>query len=441
MNGLGKALLVGGTAALASAAAALGSAGGEAARPPGAPPLSPPAFLTAALPAGTPDEVRRGRDLTVIGDCVACHTPQGRPVFSGGRAVNTPFGAIYSANLTSDPQTGVGAWTPDTFWRAMHEGKGGHGQNLYPAFPYVQFTHVTRADTDAILAYLKTTPAVNATPPPNRLPFPLNVRMAVSGWNLLFFKPAAHPWAADPGRPADWNRGAYIVNTLGHCGACHTSKNALGADKKDAFLRGTVLDRWYAPDLTGEPRYGLGGWSEDDIVQYLRTGRNAHAQVTGSMGEVVSDSTSLMREDDLRAIAVYLKSLPPSPSAAVPAADARAMRAGEAIYFDACTGCHKEGGVGQAGVFPPLKGHAGLQSPDPTTTVRVILTGARTAPTPTHPAPTSMPSFAWKLDDAQIADVATYVRNAWGNRAAPVDSDRVRRMRAALGPQGPREQR
>ena len=443
VRNLRKTVLAGGAAA--AALAAVGAATGQglfspAHLPPGAA-VTPPAFLTTPLPPGASDQVRRGRELAIVGDCVACHTPTGRPVFSGGRAVNTPFGAIYSANLTSDPQTGIGGWTPDQFWRALHEGKGAHGENLYPAFPYVQFTGATRADSDAILAYLKTVPAVNASPPANRLPFPLNVRLAVSGWNLLYFKPAAHPWAAAVGRSAAWNRGAYIVNTLGHCGACHTSKNGLGADKKGAFLQGTTLDRWSAPNLTGEPRYGLGGWSEDDVVAYLKTGRNAHAQVTGSMGEVVSDSTSLMADSDLRAIAVYLKSLPPSPSVAVAAANPRAMRAGEAIYFDACTGCHKEGGAGQPGWFPPLKGHAGLQNPDPTTTVRVILMGARTAPTPTHPTPTSMPSFAWKLDDAQVADVATYVRNAWGNRAAPVDSERVRKLRAALNPQGPREQR
>ena len=441
MGKLGRT--AGGLGAAALALVAVGAAVGQTVfSPPHLPPnavVTPPAFLTTSLPAGAPDQVRRGHDLVILGDCVACHTPQNRPVFSGGRGVNTPFGTIYSANLTSDPQTGVGGWTTDQFWRAMHEGKGVHGENLYPAFPYVWFTKTSRADSDAILAYLKTTPAVHATPPANKLPFPLNIRLAVSGWNLLYFKPAA--WTPEPARGAQWNRGSYIVNTLGHCGACHTTKNVLGADKKNSYLQGTVLDRWYAPNLTGEARYGLGSWSEDDIVGFLKTGRNARAQVTGAMGEVVSDSTSLMSDGDLHAIAIYLKSLPASPSAAVAAADPRAMKAGEAIYLDACTGCHKEGGVGEPGYFPRLKGHAGLQNPDPTTVVRVILMGARTAPTPTHPTPTSMPSFGWKLDDAQIADVATYVRNAWGNRADPVDSNRVRRLRAALNPQGPREQR
>ena len=435
--------IIAGLGAAALAVIAVGAAAGQGvfspAHLPPAAVVTPPAFLTAPLPANASEQVRRGRDLAIVGDCVACHTPQGRPAFSGGRGVNTPFGTIYSANLTGDPQTGVGGWTSDQFWRAMHEGKGVHGENLYPAFPYVWFTKASRADSDAILAYLKTTPAVNATPPADKLPFPLNIRLAVSGWNLLYFKPAA--WTPEPARGAQWNRGSYIVDTLGHCGACHTTKNVLGADKKGAYLQGTVLDRWYAPNLTGEARYGLGSWSEDDVVSYLKTGRNAHAQVTGAMGEVVSDSTSLMSDGDLHAIAVYLKSMPASPSAAVAAADPRAMKAGEAIYLDTCTGCHKQGGVGQPGYFPPLKGHAGLQNPDPTTVVRVILMGARTAPTPTHPTPTSMPSFAWKLDDAQIADVATYVRNAWGNRAEPVDSGRVRRLREALNPQGAREQR
>ncbi len=396
-------------------------------------------FLVAPLPAGASDEARRGRDLIVLGDCVACHTPGGRPPFSGGRAIGTPFGTIYSSNLTSDPQTGVGGWTPDQFWRALHEGKGAHGENLYPAFPYAWFTKVSRADSDAMLSYLKTVPAVNATPPSNALPFPLNIRLAVSGWNLLFFKPSA--WTPEPAKGADWNRGSYIVNSLGHCGACHTPKNMLGADKKNADLQGGVLDHWLAYNLTGAQRYGLGSWSQADIVTYLKTGRNARAQATGAMAEVVSDSTSLMSDGDLNAVAVYLKSLPASPEAGVQAADARAMKAGEAIYFDTCTGCHKEGGVGQPGFFPPLKGMAGLQSPDPTNAVRVILQGARTAPTPTHPTPLSMPSFAWKLNDEQVADVATYVRNAWGNSAAPVTPSQVAKLRQALPSQGPREQR
>ena len=321
----------------------------------------------------------------------------------------------------------------------MHEGKGAHGENLYPAFPYPWFTKVSRADSDALLAYLRTVPAVNAAPPSNRLPFPLNIRMAVSGWNALFFKPAA--WTPDPAHGADWNRGSYIVNSLGHCGACHTPKNPLGADKKGVAFQGGLLDDWYAPDLTGDTHFGLGGWSRAEVVAFLKTGRNAYAQATGAMGEVVSDSTSWMSDGDLNAVAVYLKSLPPGGEPAIPAPDAKAMRAGEAIYFDACTGCHREGGRGEPGVFPPLAGAADVQSPNPNNTVRVILEGARTAPTPAHPTPHAMPSFAWKLSDEEIADVATYVRNAWGDRAASVDPGAGSKLRRKLHPQGPRELR
>jgi mono/diheme cytochrome c family protein len=427
-------------AAAGLSAAAVGAAVSQTApRVPEGHVATAPQFLVAPLAAGASDQVRQGRDLVILGDCVACHTPGGRPPFSGGRAVNTPFGAIYSANLTSDPQTGIGNWTPDQFWRAMHEGKGARGEHLYPAFPYPWFTKVSRADSDAMLAYLKTVPAVNAAPPANRLIPPLGFRPVMGVWNALFFKPSA--WTPDNGRSAEWNRGSYIVNSLGHCGACHTPKNLLGADKKNADFQGGVLDHWLAYDLTGEPRYGLGGWSKTDIVEYLKTGRNSRANSTGAMAEVVSDSTSLMSDGDLNAVAEYLKSLPAGATAGVPAADGKAMRAGQAIFEDACTGCHKEGGVGQPGFFPPLKGSAGLQSPDANNTVRVILTGARTAPTPTRPTPLSMPSFAWKLSDEQIADVATYVRNAWGNRAAPVDPGQVTKLRRALKPVGPREQR
>ncbi|MEJ0066241.1 MAG: cytochrome c [Caulobacteraceae bacterium] len=218
---------------------------------------------------------------------------------------------IYSANITSDRDTGIGAWTGDQFYRAMHEGVGAHGENLYPALPYVWFSRITRADDDAILAYLKTTPAVSYTPPANQLPFPLNIRFFVGGWNLLFFRP--HEFQADPGQSAEWNRGAFLVTGPGHCGACHTPKNFLGADKSNQALRGGDLDNWVAPDLTENTRTGLGRWSVDDIVEFLKTGRNAHAGAGGSMAEVVSYSTSLMSDQDRHAIAVYLKSQAASP--------------------------------------------------------------------------------------------------------------------------------
>ena len=301
---------------------------------------------------------------------------------------------------------------------------------LYPAFPYPWFTKVSRADSDAILAYLKTTPSADYNPPANRLPFPLNIRFMIRGWNLLFFKPAA--FQPDSARSAQWNRGAYLVNGLGHCSACHTPKNLLGADRRGQFLRGGELDNWVAPDLTGDPRTGLGAWSTPDVVEYLKTGRNARAAAAGSMAEVVSYSTSLMTDADLEAVAVYLKTLAASPPVTVTDPDGAAMKRGEAIYSDACASCHLQDGVGQPRFFPPLRGDTMAQQTNPDGLIHLILAGGRTAPSPSRPTPLSMPSFAWKLDDQQIADAATYIRNSWGARAPAVRPDQVSSMRGKL---------
>ncbi|MBE7216851.1 MAG: cytochrome c [Caulobacteraceae bacterium] len=425
--------------AAAGCAAAVGGLALAASRAiPAAPEAPTPTdLLTQPIPDTSPNagQVRRGQYLVAVGDCMSCHTRSSGEPLAGGLGLNTPFGVIYSPNITSDRATGVGGWSADTFYRAMHEGKGAHGEQLYPAFPYPWFTHVSRADDDAILAYLKTTPAVRYTPPGNRLPFPLNIRFMVKGWNLLFFRPSAG-FRADPARSAEWNRGAEIVGGLGHCSACHSPKNILGADKKGQFLRSGVLDNWTAPNLTGDPHVGLGGWSVDDITEYLKTGRNARAGAAGSMAEAVSYSTSLMTDGDRHAIAVYLKSLPPSPAADPPAPDAAAMRRGAAVYSDACASCHLAEGQGQPRYFPPLRGDTMAQQQDATGLLHLILAGGRTAPTPTRPTPLSMPSFAWKLDNQEVADVATYIRNSWGSRAAPVSAGQAGAVRRRLGLDG-----
>jgi mono/diheme cytochrome c family protein len=396
-------------------------------------PLSPAVFLTQPIPDGAPnaEQLRRGQYLVRVGDCASCHTPEGGPTFAGGFGLNTPFGVIYSTNLTSDPETGIGRMKPETFYAALHDGVGSSGAQIYPAMPYNYFTRVTRADSDAMLAYLKTTPPVAARPPANKLPFPLNIRFLVKGWNLLFFRPGT--FKPDPGKSAEWNRGAYLVTGLGHCGACHTPKNFLAGDKTRQALQGGVLDNWTAPDLTSNPRTGLGAWSHEDVGEYLKTGRNGRANAGAAMAEVVSFSTSLMSDADLRAIAVYLKDQPASPSPAIATPDAAAMRRGEAIYSDACASCHLLKGVGQARTFAPLAGNAVVQQSDPTGITRLILAGSRTAPTATRPAALSMPSFAWKLNDRQIADVSTYVRNSWGNQAQAVTPGKVAEMRRKLG--------
>jgi mono/diheme cytochrome c family protein len=390
-------------------------------------------MLTRPIPDTEPnaDQLRRGQALVQAGDCASCHTRPGGAFMAGSLGLKTPFGTIFTSNLTSDRETGIGGWTPEQFHRALHDGIGRRGGNLYPAFPYPWFRRVSRADTDAILAYLKTTPAVHSTRPANQLPFPLNFRFMVKGWNLLFLH--SRDFQPDGSKSAEWNRGAYLVNGLGHCGECHTPKNILGADRSGKDFHGGVVETWVAPDLTGNMRTGLGGWSTDDIAEFLKTGRNARAGAGASMAEVISYSTSLMSDADRHAIAVYLKSLPASPDANPAAPDPAAMSRGAAIYSDACASCHLAGGVGQPRLFPPLGHNALAQQANPTGIEHLILAGNRIAPTAGRPSPLAMPSFAWKLTDQQAADVATYVRNSWGNHAPAVKASGMAKMRRKLG--------
>lgn len=392
----------------------------------------PTQLLSDPIADSTPNaaQLRRGQYLVAAGDCMSCHLREGGEPLAGGLGLKTPFGVIYTPNITSDKETGIGDWTSDQFYRAMHDGIDDEGKNLYPAFPYPWFTRVGREDDDAILAFLKTTPAVKYTPPENDLPFPLNFRSAVKGWNLLYFN--SQDFKPEANRSPEWNRGAYLVNGLGHCGACHTPKNALGADKTKLELQGATLDNWVAPDLTANDRTGLGSWSADDVAEYLRTGRNAHAGAGGAMADVITYSTSLMSDADRHAMAVYLKSQAASPSAAKAQPDPGAMRRGAEIYSDACSSCHLENGVGQPRYFPPLGPNAMLQQADPIGLEHLILAGGRIGTSPSRPSPLSMPSFAWKLSDQEVADVSTYIRNSWGNQAAAVSVSDVRGARKRL---------
>ncbi len=421
---------------IGTAAAVLGVAGIAVSQmPPPEQPIAattPTELLAKRIDDATPDadQVRRGQYLVAAGDCMSCHLRAGGEPFAGGLALKTPFGVIYSSNITPDPQTGIGAWTGEQFYHAMHDGKGVHGENLYPAFPYPWFRRASRADDDAIFAYLKTTPAVNYTPPQNQLPFPLSIRSMVGAWNLLFVD--SHDYRTDPSQSAEWNRGAYLVNGLGHCGGCHTPKNTFGGDKSRQDLYGGDLDNWVAPDLTSNTRTGLGRWNIEDITEFLRTGRNAHAAAGGAMADVITYSTSLLNDDDRRAIATYLKGEAASPDSATSPPDAGAMQRGAEIYSDACASCHLENGVGQPRLFPPLGHDAVLQQADPTGLEHLILAGVRVGTSPSRPSPLTMPSFAWKLTDQEIADVSTFIRNSWGNRAAPISAAAVGEVRKRL---------
>lgn len=375
-------------------------------------------------------QLRRGQYLVAAGDCMSCHLREGGEPLAGGLGLKTPFGVIYSPNITSDRETGIGDWTNDQFYRAMHDGIDDEGKNLYPAFPYPWFRLISHEDDDAILAFLKTTPAVKYSPPKNDLIFPLSIRSIVKGWNFLFLK--SQDFQTDASQSPEWNRGAYLVNGPGHCGGCHTPKNALGADKSKVEFHGATLDTWVAPDLTRNDRTGLGRWNTDDVSEYLRTGRNAHAGAGGAMADVITYSTSLMSDADRHAMAVYLKSQAARPSVAHAQPDPGAMRRGAAIYSDACASCHLDDGVGQPRYFPPLGHDAMLQQADPIGLEHLILAGTRIGTSPSRPSPLTMPSFAWKLTDKEIADVSTYIRNSWGNQAATVTESDVRDARKRL---------
>jgi mono/diheme cytochrome c family protein len=373
---------------------------------------------------------QRGRALAIAGDCVACHTAPGGKPFAGGLALATPFGVIMTPNITPDDATGIGRWTQAEFSRAMHEGRGRNGSYLYPAFPYPYFTEVTREDTDAIYDYLRTlAPVTNAV---NRrtLPFPFSVRALMIGWNSLFFKPS--PFVPDAQRSAEFNRGAYLVEGLGHCGACHTPLNAFGANKASQFLQGNRIDDWTAPNITNDQQSGLGKWSVDDIVQYLKNGQTRTTTASGPMRDVIENSTSKMAEADLKAIAVYLRECgsagTPAP-AAVPASDPR-MQVGQAIFVDTCSACHTRNGSGIEHMFPRLADNAIIKQSDPTTLVRIVLTGVRGAGTDAFPTSPAMPSFGYRLDDNQVAAVVTYIRNSWGNNASAVDAGMVKTLRS-----------
>ena len=372
--------------------------------------------------------IARGKELAVAGDCASCHTADPAKPFAGGKRIDTPFGGIYSPNLTPDRDSGLGAWSDDEFYRALHDGVAPDGSRYYPAFPYPNFTKMTRDDALAIRAYLATLTPIHNTRPPPQLRWPLNYRVVMRGWNLLFFRPGT--FQPDPNRSEPWNRGAYLVEGVAHCGACHTPKNMFGADKRGRLYGGGRVQGWFAPRLDSAERSGLKSWSVDDIVEYLQSGRNGRSHADDLMAEVVVHSTSQMSDADVRAIAIYLKDLPAgAPEPAVTPPPPPDMAAGAAVYAHACIACHEADGSGAPRIYPPLPGNANLQSADPLSTLRIIIDGAQTVTTPRAPNTGSMPAYGEKLSDSEIADVATYIRNSWGNAAPAVTQAQAAKAR------------
>lgn len=391
------------------------------------------AASSAALAADLPqaDTVARGAYLATAGDCTACHTVPGGKPFAGGLRIETPFGVLLSANITPDRTAGIGAWSDDDFLRSMQQGLAPNGAHLYPAMPYPFFTHVTRTDLLAIRAYLATLEPVSEKVETNRLPFPFDIRASVAVWNALNF--SAGEFSADPGRSAEWNRGAYLVNGLGHCGACHTPKNLMGGDKNSRPLAGGVLEGWYATPLDDDRRTGLGAWNIADIVSYLKTGWGGGQAASGPMALVVENSTSQMSDADLHAISVYLKDVVAPPSTVTPLDQASApMRAGRALYLASCAACHTGAGDGVAGIAPKLAGSAVVQAAATDTLLDVVLNGVQAVATDAAPTAPAMPAFGWQLSDDQIAALLTYIRNDWGNAASAVSASDVRAKRITV---------
>jgi mono/diheme cytochrome c family protein len=377
-------------------------------------------------------KIERGRYLVTAGDCTACHTrPDGGAPFAGGRPIETPFGNVISANITPDKQTGIGAWTEEDFDKAVRHGVSRDGSRLYPAMPYTSYAKMTRDDVSAMYAYLGTIAPVHNEVHSDALPFPLSIRWGMNVWDFFFFN--AETYTPDKSKSAEWNRGAYLVEGPGHCTACHTPKNFAGADKSGAYLQGANLQGWFAPDITNDNRRGLGRWSAEDIVKYLKTGHNAIAGATGTMSEEIEHASSGMTDADLKAIATYLKSLPGrNDDQKAVAADDPQMKAGQAIYRDQCSACHQLDGKGVANLFPALANSSQMRSDDPATVIRLILQGARSVATKGEPTGPGMPSFAWQLTDAQVAAVVTYIRNSWGSAAPAVSPDVVENSRKDL---------
>jgi mono/diheme cytochrome c family protein len=383
------------------------------------------------------DQVARGAYLARAGNCMACHTTRGGEPYAGGRTIQTPFGSIMSSNITPDAGNGIGSWTSDDFWRAIHNGRSKDGSFLYPAFPYPNYTKVTRADTDALFAFLKTVPASAQPNQEHSLRFPFNQRILLAGWRALYFKPEVY--RPEQKQSAEWNRGAYLVQGLGHCNACHTIRNALGATESGSELAGGVIPmlNWYAPSLTSDSEAGLGDWEVPHIVQLLKTGASPRSTVFGPMSEVVRASLQHLSENDIGAMAVYLKSLPqtdpptnPAPARVGPSEAEVMLKAGAKLYEKHCAECHKADGKGAPTGYPPLAGNRSVTTPIAINPIRMVLNGGFAPSTDGNPRPYGMPPFASVLNDSEVAAVTTYIRNSWGNHAEPVAPSEIGRYRS-----------
>jgi len=382
----------------------------------------------------TTANIERGAYLARAGDCIACHTARGGVAYAGGRALDTPFGRFYGPNLTPDKETGIGDWSADDFWNALHNGIARDGRLLYPAFPYTNYTKVTRADSDALFAYFRSLAPQRQPNRPHELGFPYDSQGLLAGWRLLYFRPGVHEEL--PARGAEWNRGAYLVEGLGHCSACHSTRNRFGANSEG--LDGGLIPTlgWYAPSLTSGSEAGLGDWDREHIVALLGAGISPRGSATGPMAEVVARSLQHLTPDDLGAMASYLQSLPATPAQRpdrAPPADEQVLLEGRRIYEASCAQCHGDDGRGKLPAYPPLAGNRAVTLSPAVNAIRMTVNGGFPPGTKGNPRPYGMPPFGHELDDAQVAAVLSWIRASWGNAAPPVTAVEVNRYRAVTG--------
>ncbi len=391
-----------------------------------APSRPPPDAQQAAL-------IKRGEYIAIASDCAPCHMSVGGIPYAGGLILNTPFGQMATPNITPDKQTGIGSWTADQFYNLIHDGLGPGHQFIYPTMVFTSYTKMPRSDVDALHAYLMSLEPVHAPRLPISLSFPFNIRLSLLGWRILFFRPDTYK--NNDSKSAEWNRGAYLVEGPGHCGECHSPRNALGGVINSSSLAGGVVDSFLAPNISSDPRWGIGGWSEDEIVDFLRKGFNPKGVVFGPMIEVVHESMAKMTEPDVRAIAFYLKNTParvnhPAGVLTQKVASASA-RNGETLYAANCAQCHQASGAGVAGSIPNLAGNDAIRAHDPTDAIMPMLAGLEG-----QGNYGAMPRFGGALSDQDVADIANYIRVSWNNDSPANASPSVVRAIRAGAPAG-----